>query len=805
MKKKRRRMCGLFGVMVTLSLLAGQSRVFAATESPLQMQAQVGWDGVFKAKGWTTMTVTLANKGANFQGHVSVEATDASQGNVVFGSIEKTVVVPAGKAQAFTLEVPGSMFNYPVNIEVTDAAGKQVLVQSKTTYQPVRQGLLIGGLVRNEAELNLFPLLSGMADFSLIRVKLFTKADIPTKPELLEGLDMLELNSAEQSQLSPAQVRAIHQWVEGGGHLLLSGSAAPTATDALADRSPVQVTGTSDVSDLAGLRAMTGEKLNVDSLHVHTGKLQTGATSLADAEGVPLLVRRTVGRGGVLYAAYDLGAEPLASWQGNKVLWSKVLRTAGLTTEGEIDPNNLQASEDQNKRTLIVSSGSFLKLAPSTALNLAIFTGYLLLIGPLLFWLLRRAKKQTLAWVLVPSTAVVAAVAIYAYGTESRSGGAFAQMHSQIRLQSEQRAEVDGAATFIVENGGTYSVQIAPGMRAFTTKANYADNDWGNGDNVQQDGTQAMLNFRNVDYWSPRGAFLSGELSGTGMVQSDLHIDGNGHLIGTLTNKTSFDLDHVFVGVGAEPVAVPDLKKGQTVKIDALLHDNVAHAWNGNENDSMVMKMFPPDRSKRDPYGEFQPQRSVVGYAITPQEYGSAPIQLFAFTEAPLNLFRYMGANAMQTSNFSLVRQDLTWHLDAQGAKVPMGLIKAKVVKATGDVQPNDVKLTPLEYDQGFNMLNGQLTLDYDLHVQPGFVPEQVRTDLDQAVYSSLDKQLYNWHTHKWVAASSDNTPVLSGEALKPYVSPDGHLHIRLTAARLGNMTMMSFPHVGVTGKGGGR
>jgi hypothetical protein len=94
----------------------------------------------------------------------------------------------------------------------------------------------------------------------------------------------------------------------------------------------------------------------------------------------------------------------------------------------------------------------------------------------------------------------------------------------------------------------------------------------------------------------------------------------------------------------------------------------------------------------------------------------------------------------------------------------------------------------------------GTATLEYNVKIVPGFVPEKVTTNLDQALYAMLEKELFNWQTGAWDTVSKANTPAMVGTEAAKYVGNEGKLLIRLKGSTTSG-TQLPFPNVGVQGK----
>ena len=789
---KRKRWHHLSGAVLAAGLLLSPLGQAAHAEGEdVQMQVTVGFESAIRENALTSVQVTVENnKGDDFTGQLVVKYKYANQGQFIASNFVKAVVIPKNSTKKLTMEVPGGLFREAAEVELRDEKGKQVGAVTPIASN-ITDGMLLGGVTLNKDDLNLFTLVTSPVVGGKVTLRKLDGEDLPELSEVYEALDLLVVNHAPQDQIAPEQVEAIKTWVRNGGKLLLSGGAGYNGGGSLfADLSPVQVTGTKEVTDLSGLGKFAGVQPSVGRLTVSAGTLAQGATALVQAGDVPLLAERQVGAGKVFYAAYDVSEEPLASWQGNKELWGKVFALADfhILSQNQNQLYGGPAGIDQ-RRELVNASQSFSRAVPSFERNVAIFGGYMLLIGPVMFFALRRMKKPTWGWGLIPGTAVLVAVGIYLVGSSAHSGGAIGQFVSVIDLKSKESAEVQGAGSFVVTIGGEYTVKLPKGAQGFAASS-YSSMEQGNNSVIIGDESQ-RIEYRNVEYWTLRSASIDGTLQDAGQVKSDLRINKDGKLVGTLTNETRFDFTDVFVLIGNEPIKIGELKQGGTQKVEQLLSKTTANNMSPYGAIAEKMYPYPMNGGPMDDDPQTQQFRALAQYATSPWNLGSASVQLLAFTNAPVDLYEIEDVQMSGSDYTSLVRQDLALSYEESGSALPPGFIRPQVTAQDGQSY-----LAP----DGMRLMFGSVTFDYDLAVNSAFDISEVQTNLDQASFAMFEKHLFNFQTGKWEQVTKDNTPTISGALLQKYVSPEGVLRVRFKS-NSAQEQFLPYPNVGVEGK----
>ncbi|KEO81991.1 DUF4350 domain-containing protein [Tumebacillus flagellatus] len=782
-KKTRGRKTGAFLAAAVLTSALWAPAAWAASD--LKMSSSVGWDGTFKLEAPTFVGVTIENQGEDLNGRLVVEpANPQNGGNVVSGVYEKEVVLPKGSTKTFQVEVPGGLFYQPVKVVLLDSQGKQ-LSDSNPSLVPVQDGVLLGGVSEKKDDLNVFSLVTSPSVGGKVTLKWLKNADLPDRAELLQGLDVLTINHAPAEKLTDEQVQTIREWVERGGTLLLSGGASYQGGGSLfQDLSPVKVTGTGKATDLTDLQRYTGIKPSVGELNVSTGSLVADAKVLVKGGSSPLIAERDFGAGHVLYAAYDLGEEPFASWQGNKELWGNVLREADLKpSHMPSQMNGAMRGVDQQMQ-LISSSQMFRDLLPGYKTSAVVFLGYIVLVGPLLYFVLRRLNRREWGWALIPATAILFTAGTLLFDDGPRSSGTRAQTAAIINLKSDKIAEVSAGSSFLVTKGGTYDVEFKENSFVYPSYLNMSGDSNAEARTVLGD-AKPSIQYQNVEYWSLRSSFAQTTLNDQGRIQSDLHIDSSGSLTGQVTNKTKFDLEKVYLLIGNHAYKIDDLPTGKSLQVKQSIQTSASGTAPGI---SYMEQMFPYGMGVMDQ--ELEQYRSLISYATSPWDLGTAPVQLVGFTKAPLNLYTINEKTVQKDTTLSLVRQVLPLQTDGS-TSLPAGLIRPVIFAMDGNVF-----MSP----EGLRMATGSATLEYKLKTSPDYRIDKVTTNFDSAAFAMYDKQIYNFKTGQWVPVAKENTPVITGDLLSQFVSPDGNLRVKFSTTTPQDQ-FLQYPAVAVEGK----
>ncbi|MBL9122198.1 MAG: hypothetical protein JNG90_01110, partial [Planctomycetaceae bacterium] len=232
-----------------------------------------------------------------------------------------------------------------------------------------------------------------------------------------------------------AQLAALDEWVRLGGRLVLTvGASAP---EALAPSSPLvrflpgKYAGLAPLRQLRDLETFTGatEPLSIPVAPAGEGgaaEARLDVPQLTDVRGLvevnegaalPLVVRAPYGFGEVVFVALDLDRPPLATWNDRGKLVAKILRLPleNSAAAENAPPNFGGGGEGDISGQLARGLDEFVgvKIAPFSLVALLI-AGYILLIGPVDYWLVKRVfKRMELTWITFPLIVVGVSVGAY--------------------------------------------------------------------------------------------------------------------------------------------------------------------------------------------------------------------------------------------------------------------------------------------------------------------------------------------------------------------------------------------------------
>jgi len=401
--------------------------------SPITLQISAGYQNIYRGSAWTPIRVLLSNGGsADVSG--TLEIPQAGQSASVGaqpafpGLYQALVTVPAGGTKTVTLYVPGTGVQGQINVSFRE--GKTVVVRASAAPIGVdTSALLIGVLAGAPADMAwVAPAIQQQVTTHVIPL---SPSTIDPVPQALTTFDIIVLTNADTSQLDRAQLGALQRYVRNGGSLLMVGgprwqeTLRPLQTTLL----PGHLAGLRVLPDLHGLLPLAPLSSPIGSRPAAVSVLaQPSGTILASQAGIPLVVRTREGKGAVEYLAFDPSLSSIQGWSGAPGLMEHLVAMAApLAITRTWSPGGFRARFQSIFRSQALTdelSNLPSATVPFLALFAALTLGYVLILGPANFLLLRRIRRQHLAWVTIPILALCYLGSILAITAHLRAASA---------------------------------------------------------------------------------------------------------------------------------------------------------------------------------------------------------------------------------------------------------------------------------------------------------------------------------------------------------------------------------------------
>ncbi len=559
----------LLALLILGAALAGAASSYAApalqSAQGITLSARAGFDGYYKDGFWVPVRLTVANDGPDLSGTLRIAVPrDYGTAETVYS---RAVDLPTqSRREIFLYVVPEGVMS-SLKVALVNEKNKPVKEASVRMAQVTPADLLYGVWAGSPSAFN------GLADLDPGAGSAFVAqleaGDLPNVERGWQALDVLVISDVDTGALSPEQRAALTGWVAGGGRLIVAGGPSWQKTAAgVSDLLPLSPAAAQTVADLKVLGDFAASVTPAGSGVAASGSLAADAATLVEAGGLPLVASRRLGYGRVTFLALDPAFAPLKGWDGFEGLFRNIL-SIPVDRPGWVNGFfNWSSAHDA------VNALPNLELPSSFQICGFLFV-YLIIVGPLNYFVLKRLKRRELAWLTIPGIVIVFSGVAYVSGYQL--SGNRATLHQlavvQVRPDSD-RAQVDLLVGLFSPRRSSYDLEFAPGFLVRPMPSSGYGNVSRSVEVAQ--GESSRLAGVSTDVASVEAFVAQGQVAAPqfGMALTvDYTSNGTASLNGTVTNLSDLTLANaVLLAPGpGNAQHLGDLKPGETRNISLYL------------------------------------------------------------------------------------------------------------------------------------------------------------------------------------------------------------------------------------------
>ena len=566
----------LCAVCLTAFPAAAEETAEGADNPAIEMTVTLGYDNQITYGKTIPVRVTIVNLGTDFEGMLGV---NASVNKKQYDRYETEVNVPSGMEKTYTLPIKVYTKQDQFTAELTrdGQVEETVTVTPAGTINP--NAMLIGVLSTRPKQLAYLDLNrenDPLHRYDFMQTVALDADTLPEDDTLLQSFGMIVLDDLDPASLSEGQRNALRRWILSDGKVLLVSGGAQAGRN---------LAFTGDLTGLTLEKTVTGGSV-VPALEEAVGTALSGEDPqvlLAVMNGDGAVARdeagngvlfRTVTEGGRVYtAAFDLADPALAGTKLIRSLWQQVI----LKYDSNQYTTMLYNTGSNNEAT-VFPGYAMLVNAKGPVLPAALTAAGAMILGCVLWAMLRKKGKQQWLWLILPLIALAAggAVALMSMGSQLKEPMACTGVNV---LQSE----TGGMRRF----GGIYAAMPEYGFHTFGVKDgdvtvrmwDYSDYYEDDEDKearmpVQQRNCYRIGEHRSVGLnltapWEMNALVCEDTLADTGRIEAGVWMENDG-LHATIRNSTEWRMEQ---GVLLTPYGwaeVPALSPGESADVTML-------------------------------------------------------------------------------------------------------------------------------------------------------------------------------------------------------------------------------------------
>ena len=550
-----------------------------APASGIRLTAEPMLDGHVRPGTWSAVRVRLENDGPAVDGELRISSAD--QGRSTYGI---AVQLASGARQDHILYGQPGFFG--ARFVITLVSDGLVLARQEAPVSSSDLGSVSVYVVAERPEALIADIREAVTSPQLPPpvVVAIRPEDLPPRVEAWAAVDRMVWQDVDSGRLGTEQLDALRTWLAMGGQLVvLGGSTGPTTMGAFpTEILPYQPTTTVDVP-LADLEQLLGTlPVGATPLPALAGVLERGSALGRSGDQV-FAARSAYGQGSVSLIGIDPSTPWLAESSVAAGLWGRALPAGDALFQNQME------MQDDGFLLGTLNNLPSVQLPPMDQLFLLLF-GYIALIGPANYLILRRLDRREWAWLTMPAMVVAFAVVAYGLGVSLKGTDVVVNELAVVRGSAGTDRGVGQMYVGVFSpSRATYDVKV--GGSALLSNPVSLQQDRGEQPIDVLFGDPASLRGYQVGFGVLRG-FRAEAAVETPRIDAELSLVRES-LQGTVTNASDMPLDHVSVVYGNGVQVLSAMAPGETRPVDFDV--NFANAFSQQLSERLFGQSRPQD------------------------------------------------------------------------------------------------------------------------------------------------------------------------------------------------------------------
>lgn len=571
-------------VMLVISFLLPSTQASAA--ATLEVKATAGISGKAKYQSVVPLQVTVKNNGADFSGDMAINSANSYE---AASAIVVPIDIAAGEEKTFTFYQDG-LADYSYSdadlfafYEGSVEKGKKVAYKGTKRLQSNfldPSATFIYTLTDKSDRLSAFLRLSTFVVQSSVEVFNINQLKDYTFPEDSQGLAMANVIVVDEvaiADLTQKQQESLLKWVQDGGTLLLGAADQIDATAGiLKEYLPLSLSQEMTSISAEALTKLSGGGIFTQPISVYSSTSSERSLPVLTENNTVLAAKKKIGSGEIIQTAFSLGDQPLASMDGYAALIAKMIDIQNISQQGMMRQG--QSSLDQISYELRNINELFPSFEVSVSYMLIVIILYILIIGPLLYVVLKKMDKREHAWWIIPSISIVLSIVLFIVGAKDRIVQPQVQQSAFYKVNEDSSVNGYYVESILTNRSGDFVVNADQNTTAIALR-NYNNFTGTMGalhesSYIKENANGSTLTLRDLSYWSVQS--FGGKTSAQNMGKMDIDITlKNEKLTGTVKNNFPFTLKDVTLISGVKEVKLGDIEANGTLQVNKELKTTV--------------------------------------------------------------------------------------------------------------------------------------------------------------------------------------------------------------------------------------
>ncbi len=729
-------------------------------EEPFEVKANIGFNGFYKYEYDTPINIEIKNNLKDVNGKIQILFENkVFTGKKLYVAYTKDLDIAKGATKTINMELKLDSYIGEYKIRILDRNDKLIWEDKSVAMPSAKATNVVGiGILSDEFEsLWYLPLMTFPNGDEKGRNRSTAMCDLdgklPTDKRYLNMLDVILINNYNTENLTAEERNALMKWVNNGGVLLIgTGPNYNKTLKGLGDINYINVNGTTTITEFNNMKDSSGNPF-IPSSPLSIINAASSAESIILKEGNhPIILSRNSGNGKIIISAFDLGLSPFIDWSGKDKFLEGIL-TRNISVD--FSKNTMIGNNSPNRFSYLNQYVPSNKV-PSVKVIVIILMIFTVIVGPINYLVLKKLDKRELAWITIPSIAVIFSLTMLIWGAGTSFKNPLMNNVSIINFNKDLKSfDVNTYAGVISFKNGDVNISSSENTEIFlddrdgrTDYTEFNENDIYLEYILQKNKT---ISFKKRSLWDVRQIALKETKELDQGITQEVKIKNN-TISGEIKNNSTIDLQDAIIFYGLDFYKLGDIKSGEIKQINFILNASPSNTNTippmGKNFYQVLDSIYPWNRGPRT--GGNQDD-------ILPQETKREILEGFFQSN---NFFNYgngaflIAWNTDKLSNDIVVNGRTAERIDRNIITIPINISYEKgatVEIPYGLLSPNIVEMTGITLDPYDRSFYGQGNAVMSIKSDEKIDFEEINIDLTYGNLSSNNKVwIFNYKTNQW-------------------------------------------------------
>lgn len=528
----------------------------------INLKASYGVDGRYKINSKTPINLVITNNGVEFQGKIQIETLVPDTNKYDLNTESINIAKNTTKSLWYNINIVNK---FKVRL-ITD--NNEVIHEETINVNKGRLNdgdILVGVLTDDFNGLNYISNINvnmnnnpDMGNKKLIPVSI-SEGVIEKNSKSLDVIDMIIINNYDTLKLTEDNITNLNQWISNGGILVVGTGENYKKVIGGINNKIINGTFSESIS-----RDMSIGESNVNVLAVKMN-IEDSMSLFEDNNFISKVIKKN---GQVIVFPWDLAAEKISKSSENNLVWGEITS----------DFNN----KIDNSREGFWNLNSLLSTVkdiglPSFQLMIILFIIYILIIGVLIYIVLKRLNKRDYVWLLIPIISIGFTVLIYFIGSNSRVQDIIANKVNIVSVDLDGQTKIESYLGVLTAKSRKIVIEepedINLNLIEYDNYYNRYNNNYPSNENATmrlnmiKEGDKTYYNFGEVSSFSPEVFQVSNFNTTFEPLEQELKFY-SGKLRGYITNNLGCDIKKLVVMTPYKIWDLGSLPSGEKISVE---------------------------------------------------------------------------------------------------------------------------------------------------------------------------------------------------------------------------------------------